>query len=111
MPATQPQRSASSSITVLTLAVMLGIVMIQLFVSPEGLRKTRELQAALDDTKVAIAALEHRNAALAGEVRNLKHGLDAAEERARSDLGMIGENESFYQIVDSDGASMAPVAD
>jgi len=32
-------------------------------------------------------------------VINLKQGVDAAEERARSDLGMIGENETFYQVV------------
>ncbi|MEO0573922.1 MAG: septum formation initiator family protein [Pseudomonadota bacterium] len=111
MPSQPQQRSVSSSITVLALVVMLGIVLIQLFVSPHGLRKSRELQVALDDTKLAIDALEQRNAALAGEVRNLKHGLDAAEERARSDLGMIGENESFYQIVDSDAASVSRVVD
>ena len=43
------------------------------------------------------------NAALDAEVINLKQGRDAAEERARTDLGMIGQHETFYQVV--------PVAD
>ncbi len=44
-------------------------------------------------------ALERRNAALEAEVRDLRQGTDAVEERARSDLGMIQEQETFYQIV------------
>jgi len=48
-------------------------------------------------------SLRERNASLDAEVINLKQGVDAAEERARTDLGMIGESETFYQVV--------PVAD
>jgi cell division protein FtsB len=48
-------------------------------------------------------SLRIRNAALDAEVVNLKQGRDAAEERARTDLGMIGKQETFYQVV--------PVAD
>ena len=44
--------------------------------------------------------LHERNAALEGEVRDLKQGLEALEERARSEMGMIGKDETFYQIVD-----------
>ncbi|MCH7855016.1 MAG: septum formation initiator family protein, partial [Proteobacteria bacterium] len=40
-----------------------------------------------------------RNAILDAEVMNLKHGRDAAEERARTDLGMIGPSETFYRVV------------
>ncbi|MEO6186323.1 MAG: septum formation initiator family protein, partial [Steroidobacteraceae bacterium] len=36
---------------------------------------------------------------LAAEVRNLKQGFEAVEERARSELGMIGSNETYYQVV------------
>ena len=45
------------------------------------------------------AALVGRNAELAAEVRDLKKGVTALEERARSDLGMIASNETFYQVV------------
>ncbi len=43
--------------------------------------------------------LRARNAALDAEVVNLKRGLEAAEERARTDLGLIGRGETFYQVV------------
>ncbi len=45
------------------------------------------------------AGLQVRNEALDAEVRDLKQGLDAIEERARVDLGMIRKDEVFYQIV------------
>ena len=45
--------------------------------------------------------LEDRNAALAAEVADLKKGYSAIEERARSELGMLGKGEVFYQIIPS----------
>jgi cell division protein FtsB len=45
-----------------------------------------------------------RNAALDAEVRDLKQGLDAIEERARSELGMIKRDEIFFQILDEQQA-------
>jgi cell division protein FtsB len=47
--------------------------------------------------------LRERNAALDAEVVNLKQGLAAAEERARTDLGLIGPRETFYQVVPDAG--------
>jgi len=47
--------------------------------------------------------LTDRNRQLAAEVRDLKTGMDALEERARSDLGMIARNETFYQVVPHPG--------
>ena len=53
--------------------------------------------------------LEERNRQLGAEVRDLKTGLDALEERARSDLGMIASHETFYQVVPpSTGARTNP---
>ena len=46
------------------------------------------------------AQLEARNAAVAAEVRDLKQGLDAVEERARYELGMVRHDEVFFQIVE-----------
>ena len=44
--------------------------------------------------------LLERNQALQAEVKDLKQGLDAIEERAREELGMIKDGETFYQIVE-----------
>ena len=44
--------------------------------------------------------LKMRNAALDAEVRDLKQGYDAIEERARSELGMIKQDETFFHILE-----------
>lgn len=46
------------------------------------------------------ARLRERNQALIAEVMDLKHGLDAIEERARAELGMVRQGETFFQIVE-----------
>ena len=43
--------------------------------------------------------LQERNNSLDAEVTDLKKGLEAIEERARSEMGMIGKDERFYQII------------
>ena len=57
----------------------------------------------LQNEKAAVAEqqaqLDERNAALNAEVNDLKAGLGAIEERARSELGMIGKDETFYQFI------------
>ena len=63
----------------------------------------RQLQAQLQVNQ----KLEQRNAGLDAEVRDLKSGLDAIEERARYVLGMIKEGEVFVQVPQK--ASSAPV--
>lgn len=75
----------------------------ELWLSDDGYRKTLKLRAAVADQRELNERLRTRNAALDAEVVNLKQGRDAAEERARTDLGMIGRQETFYQVV--------PVAD
>ncbi len=71
----------------------------ELWFSDNGYQKTRKLRAAVAEQRALNDALRERNASLDAEVINLKQGRDAAEERARTDLGMIGEHETFYQVV------------
>ncbi|MEO1202809.1 MAG: septum formation initiator family protein [Pseudomonadota bacterium] len=88
------------------LLVILGgvgcLLQAELWLKDDGFRKTRELRAAVDEHRALNASLRARNAALDAEVINLKQGLDAAEERARTDLGMIGSEETFFQVVSRD---------
>jgi cell division protein FtsB len=85
------------------LLVILGMtatmLQVQLWLSDDGYRKTLNLRTAVADQRAQNQSLRERNAALDAEVINLKQGLEAAEERARTDLGMIGSKETFYQVV------------
>ncbi|HLU07805.1 MAG TPA: septum formation initiator family protein [Woeseiaceae bacterium] len=77
----------------------------QLWFSEDGYRKTRDLRQAVTEQILQNASLKARNDALEAEVVNLKQGRDAAEERARTDLGLIGGSETFYQVVPGSGKS------
>ena len=77
----------------------------QLWFADDGFRKTRDLRDAVAEQRLQNDLLRDRNAALDAEVVNLKQGSAAAEERARTDLGMIGKQETFYQVVPADQAA------
>jgi cell division protein FtsB len=77
----------------------------QLWLSDGGYRKTKALRVAVAEQRVLNQQLRDRNAALDAEVINLKQGLEAAEERARTDLGLIGRGETFYQVVPAENGS------
>jgi cell division protein FtsB len=80
--------------------VILGLIMqAKLWLSDDGFRKTRELRDAVAEQRLQNLGLKERNVALEAEVINLKNGREAAEERARTDLGLIGDKETFYQVV------------
>ncbi len=83
--------------------LLLGIaglgLQLDLWLSEDGYRKTMNLRTAVAEQRTLNETLRERNAALDAEVINLKRGRDAAEERARTDLGMIGQRETFYQVV------------
>jgi cell division protein FtsB len=85
----------------LAVALAVAIVLLQyrIWVSGDGAREVARLRAAVAQQRAQNDQLAERNRQLAAEVRDLKTGLDALEERARSDLGMIGPNETFYQVV------------
>jgi cell division protein FtsB len=78
----------------------------QLWLSDSGFRKTRNLRDAVQEQLEQNEQLQSRNLALEAEVLNLKNGRAAAEERARTDLGMIGKSETFYQVVPAGGARL-----
>jgi cell division protein FtsB len=84
----------------LVLALVLVLVLLQgrLWLSNDGLRKVWLLNSQVSERSEENRGLAARNAALEAEVLDLKQGLAAAEERARTDLGMIAEGETFFQV-------------
>lgn len=85
---------------VLVLVVLLGFLQYRLWVGDGSLADLHALQARITETEDELARLQARNNALAAEVEDLKTGLDAIEERARSQLGMIQSGEVFLQVVE-----------
>lgn len=65
-----------------------------------GLLRVWQLNSMVDKQEVENEQLVERNRALEAEVIDLKQGLEAIEERARSDLGMIKKDETFFQVVE-----------
>ena len=64
-----------------------------------GRQDLKQKQQQLDAQQAQIDELERRNDRLAAEVASLKTGLEAIEERARSELGMVKDGETFIQVV------------
>ena len=85
----------------LTAALAVAVVLLQyrVWLSDDGIREVERLKGAVGTQRTQNDQLAERNRQLAAEVRDLKTGMDALEERARSDLGMITRNETFYQVV------------
>ncbi|MEN9879481.1 MAG: hypothetical protein RIQ55_127 [Pseudomonadota bacterium] len=82
-------------------AILLGLaVVIQypLWLGKGGWLKVWDSDRQLRQQRETNRQLELRNAGLEAETRNLKAGLDAVEERARYELGMIKADEVFYQL-------------
>lgn len=83
------------SIALITLLVMLQY---PLWIGKGGWLKVWDADRQLQQQRESNKALEVRNAGLDAEVRDLKQGYDAIEERARFELGMIKQDEVFVQI-------------
>src|SRR5215208_7047441 len=83
----------------LSLGIIVLLLQYRLWMSADGVRELSRLEEAVTQQRTENEALKNRNAQLAAEVRDLKKGVTALEERARSDLGMIASNETFYQVV------------
>lgn len=94
------------------LAAILGalILLIQypLWLGKGGWLRAWDMDRSLETQRAKNRGLETRNAALAAEVRDLKQGTEAIEERARHELGMIRGDEVFFQIVPGKQKDRAP---
>lgn len=81
------------------LVVATVLLQYRLWLSDDGVREYARMQSAVAQQREANDALVSRNDQLKAEVADLKKGMTALEERARSDLGMVEPNETFFQVV------------
>ncbi|NEZ03316.1 cell division protein FtsB [Wenzhouxiangella sp. XN201] len=88
-------------IILIALLVILVVLQVQLWREFAEVSSLREM---VEQQQIENEELERRNEALAAEVEDLRAGLEAIEERARSELGLIREGESFFLIVDPEDA-------
>lgn len=96
----------------LLLIAVLGLLLLvlqhRLWNGTGGQRDVQRLQQQVQQQQHTNTGLQQRNAALAAEVKDLKSGEAAIEERARSELGMIKPGETFYRVVDNASPSAEP---
>ncbi|MCU0841725.1 MAG: cell division protein FtsB [Thiobacillaceae bacterium] len=83
------------------LGVLILLLQYPLWLGKGSWLKVWDLERQLDAQLAANQALQSRNDELAEEVRDLKTGYDALEERARYELGMIRQDEVFFQVMET----------
>lgn len=81
------------------LVVLLLLLQYRLWVGQGSFAEVVRLHRAVAAQRAENRDLAQRNAALSAEVSDLRHGLGAVAELARTQLGMIGRGETFYQVV------------
>jgi cell division protein FtsB len=85
----------------LSIIIMLVILLqYRLWYGDGGIEEIKALQQRLDDLKEQVEEKKERNEALYAEVEDLRKGQEALEERARDELGMIREGETFFQVLE-----------
>ncbi len=82
------------------LLVLLIVLQYDLWVGKGSIAEVRQLESALELQSVENQHLKERNDALKAEVLDLKNGLEAIEERVRTELGMIKEDETFFHVIE-----------
>lgn len=93
-------RRSFQSLLLIILLLALVALQVKLWVGEGGMRDVKVLEQSVGVQRGENAELRARNEALAAEVEELKHGDEAVEERARSEMGLIKDGETFYRVID-----------
>lgn len=86
----------------LTLLIVLGWLQFELWFGKNGISDFQVVDADIEVQHQVNGNLQSRNNEMFAEIDDLRQGLDAIEERARHELGMIKEGETFYRIIGED---------
>lgn len=90
--------TAAKGLTI-ALFALLASMQYQLWLGPSGLCQMFDIKRQIASATEQNVGLGQRNAVLAADVENLRAGGEAIEEHARTVLGMIKEDEKFYQVI------------
>lgn len=84
----------------LILVALVGVIQYPLWLGKGGWLRVWDVDQQIAAQREVNSKLKARNSALDAEVRDLKQGLEAIEERARSELGMVRQDEIFFQVLE-----------
>jgi cell division protein FtsB len=85
---------------VLLLLILLASLQYRLWVGQGSWAEITALQDQIEQQQQINQRLQARNAVLEKEVKDLKSGMESVEERARNELGLVKEGETFYLVID-----------
>lgn len=104
-------RNPEADMRLLAVALIGLVILIQypLWLGKGGFFRVWEMERQIEAQKAANEKLKTRNSALDAEVSDLKQGLEAIEERARSELGMVKGDEIFFQLLEPDAKASAAI--
>ncbi len=85
---------------VVLLVALLLMLQYRLWLGSGGIREVQVLKRDIEIQKAENETLRRRNERLEADIEDLKHGLEAVEERARKDLGFVKKDETFFQIIE-----------
>lgn len=91
-------------LTIVLIGLLIGL-QYKLWVGDGSFSEVVQLSQELDKQKQKLRLLEQRNRVLEAQVLDLQNGLEAFEEKARNDLGMIKQGETFIQLIPRSGGS------
>jgi cell division protein FtsB len=93
------------------LVLLLGLLQYRLWFAEGSFAEQHRLELQVEEQTRINAELQARNAVLEREVLELQTGNKGVEQRAREQLGLVREGETFYQIVDTPEAAANPATD
>ena len=100
----------AARLTAVLLILLIAALQYSLWVGKGGWLRVWDIDNKIAEQRRKNDGLTARNAALEAEVRDLKEGFGAIEERARNEMGMIRHDEIFFQVLQEKSGSAAPAA-
>ncbi len=99
-PSSNAESGHSVKLVLVVLLTLFVALQYRLWFGEGGLEERARLRARIEEQRETNRVLLERNRRLEVEVFELQQGLETIEERARTDLGMVKEGETYYQLLD-----------